>query len=77
MACPNSGAMGRIVRLPGPVGVVPKDAVLKPVLSVTTTGPGKRTILPIAPLLGQATRRLLARKPLSPLLERWPVSFEE
>jgi ribose-phosphate pyrophosphokinase len=43
----------------------------------TPTGPGKRTILPVAPLFGQATRRLLARKPLSPLLERWPVSFEE
>jgi ribose-phosphate pyrophosphokinase len=45
--------------------------------SGTPTSPGKRTILPIAPLLGQAMRRLLARKPLSPLLERWPVSFEE
>jgi ribose-phosphate pyrophosphokinase len=37
----------------------------------------KRTTLSIAPLLGQATRRLLAAKPLSPLLERWPVAFEE
>jgi ribose-phosphate pyrophosphokinase len=46
-------------------------------LGTTSTIPGKRTILAVAPLFGQATRRLLARKPLSPLLERWPVSFEE
>jgi len=37
----------------------------------------KRTTLSVAPLLGQATRRFLAAKPLSPLLERWPVAFEE
>jgi ribose-phosphate pyrophosphokinase len=43
----------------------------------TATAPSKRTTLTVAPLFGQATRRLLARKPLSPLLERWPVSFEE
>ncbi|HEY0341749.1 MAG TPA: ribose-phosphate diphosphokinase [Steroidobacteraceae bacterium] len=40
-------------------------------------GLGKRTVLPIAPLLGEATRRLLANKPLAPLLERWPISAEE
>jgi ribose-phosphate pyrophosphokinase len=37
----------------------------------------RRTTLSIGPLLGQATRRILAAKPLSPLLERWPVAFEE
>ena len=37
----------------------------------------KRTTLSIAPLLGQATRRFLAAKPLSPLLDRWPVAFED
>jgi ribose-phosphate pyrophosphokinase len=36
----------------------------------------RRTTLSIAPLLGQATRRILAAKPLSPLLESWPVTFE-
>lgn len=43
----------------------------------TRTGSGKRTILPVAPLLGQAIRRILAGKSLSSLLERWPVLFEE
>jgi len=33
--------------------------------------------LPVAPLFGQAVRRMLAGKPLAPLLERWPVAFEE
>jgi phosphoribosylpyrophosphate synthetase len=41
-----------------------------------SVGIGKRTTLSIAPLLGQATRRILAAKPLSPLLESWPVTFE-
>jgi ribose-phosphate pyrophosphokinase len=45
--------------------------------SGTRTGSGKRTILSVAPVLGQATRRILAGKSLLPLLERWPVSFEE
>jgi phosphoribosylpyrophosphate synthetase len=59
-------------------GVVVTDSTgFNTASSSTPTGSGKRTILPIAPLFGQATRRLLARKPLSPLLERWPISFEE
>jgi ribose-phosphate pyrophosphokinase len=37
----------------------------------------QRTTLSIAPLLGQATRRILVAKPLSPLLESWPVTFED
>ena len=40
-------------------------------------GTPKRTTLPIAALLGQATRRILAARPLAPLLESWPVRFEE
>ena len=59
-------------------GVVVTDSTgFNTASSGTPTGPGKRSILPVAPLFGQATRRLLARKPLSPLLERWPVSFGE
>jgi ribose-phosphate pyrophosphokinase len=41
-----------------------------------SVGIPRRTTLSIAPLLGQATRRILAAKPLSPLLESWPVTFE-
>jgi phosphoribosylpyrophosphate synthetase len=36
----------------------------------------KLTILSVAPLLGQAVRRLVAGKPLAPLFSRWPVVFE-
>jgi ribose-phosphate pyrophosphokinase len=37
----------------------------------------KVVTLSIAPLFGQAIRRMLAGKPLAPLLERWPVAFED
>ena len=37
----------------------------------------KITVLSIAPLFGQALRRILAGKPLAPLLMRWPVALEE
>lgn len=37
----------------------------------------KRVILPIAPLLGQALRRMLDGRALAPLLTRWPLLPEE
>ena len=37
----------------------------------------KLVTLPVGPLFGAALRRMLAGKPLAPLLERWPVGFEE
>jgi ribose-phosphate pyrophosphokinase len=46
-------------------------------LSSAPSVPGKRKTLSVAPLLAQATLRLLAGRPLSPLLERWPVAFDE
>lgn len=49
--------------------------------SAATLTPGsdaaKLIILPIAPLFGQAIRRILDGKPLAPLLTRWPVSDDE
>ncbi len=33
----------------------------------------KLTVLSIAPLFGQAVRRILAGKPIAPLLQHWPV----
>jgi ribose-phosphate pyrophosphokinase len=50
------------------------DAVPPP---ATIPGRGKIAVLSIAPLFGQALRRILAGKPLAPLLVRWPVAFEE
>jgi len=40
-------------------------------------GTGKLVTLSIAPLFGQAMKRMLAGKPLAPLLGRWPVAFED
>lgn len=36
----------------------------------------KMTILPVAPLFGEAIRRMLAGQPVAPLLRRWPVGIE-
>jgi ribose-phosphate pyrophosphokinase len=37
----------------------------------------KLVTLSIAPLLGRALQRILAGRPLAPLLSRWPVALEE
>jgi len=37
----------------------------------------KLVVLPVAPLLGQAVRRMVAGRPLAPLLTHWPVRFED
>lgn len=37
----------------------------------------KLVTLSIAPLFGRALQRILAGKPLAPLLSRWPIAFEE
>ena len=37
----------------------------------------KLTMLSIAPLLGQAVRRMEAGKPLAALFSRWPVAFDD
>jgi ribose-phosphate pyrophosphokinase len=58
-------------------GVVVTDSTSLAAKPTNVSNAHKRTTLSVAPLLGQAIRRLLAAKPLSPLLERWPVAFEE
>jgi ribose-phosphate pyrophosphokinase len=60
-------------------GILTTDSVgvLPPMRAAPDTVPQKLVILSIAPLIGQALRRVLAGKPLAPLLERWPVHFEE
>jgi ribose-phosphate pyrophosphokinase len=37
----------------------------------------KLVTLSIAPLFGRVLQRILANRPLAPLLSRWPVAFEE
>ena len=92
-ACRNAGATtvyAAITHTPVTEGIaaVEADSTISGVIVTDSTGVDaqptsasisvhKRTTLSIAPLLGQATRRILAAKPLSPLVESWPVSFEE
>ena len=38
--------------------------------------PGKLVVLPVAPLLGEAIRRMLSGKAVAALLERWPVGAD-
>ena len=53
--------------------VVLTDSV-GPELCASLSAGGKATVLPIAPLLGEALVRMLTGVPLAPLLENWPPS---
>lgn len=54
--------------------VVVTDSVATPSpTDRNVNGPRKLTVLPIAPLFGQAARRMLEGRPVAPLLEHWPV----
>ena len=88
-ACRNAGAQAvhiAVTHTPVAAGINAVEAIdgLSSVVVTDSTGlantapspspgSGKRTTLSIAPLLGQALRHLLAGKPLSALLERWPA----
>lgn len=56
-------------------GVVTTDSVgFDP--GLPSTGDARKlTVLSIAPVLGQAAWRMLTGRPLTPLLERWPVAL--
>ncbi len=61
--------------------VIDEVLVTDSVLTNLSAGPdstpgGKLVVLPVAPLLGCAIRRMCAATPLAPLLERWPVPEE-
>lgn len=54
-------------------GVVTTDSVGYHFGPLTPESAGKLTILSIAPLFGEALRRMLAGEPIAPLLHGWPV----
>jgi len=59
-------------------GIVTTDSVgVLPAMRAALNTAPKLVTLSIAPLFGEALRRVLAGKPLAPLIERWPVPFEE
>jgi len=59
-------------------GIVTTDSVgvLPAMRAAPRVIPPTLATLSIAPLIGQALKRVLAGKPLGPLIERWPVPFE-
>jgi ribose-phosphate pyrophosphokinase len=58
--------------------IVTTDSVdISPGLPNTSAYPDRLVTLSIAPLFGQAVRRMLAGKPMIPLLTRWPVALED
>ena len=89
-ACHRAGAAAiyaAVTHTPLPAGLatVLQNALLNGVVTTDSVGfdPGppstgdarKLTVLSIAPVLGQAALRMLAGKPLTPLLEHWPVAL--
>jgi ribose-phosphate pyrophosphokinase len=60
-------------------GIVATDSVGEQVHrnDRSSTAAGRLVTLPVAPLFGRAVQRMLAGKPLSPLLRRWPVATDE
>lgn len=60
-------------------GIVTTDSVGIPVhrQGSSASATGKLTVLSVGPLLGQAVQRMLAGKPVAPLLRRWPVPADE
>ena len=58
----------------GIAGVITTDSVGYPFVPLTTEAARKLTVLSIAPLFGEAVRRMLAGIPLAPLLDHWPVT---
>jgi len=59
--------------------IVTTDSVgMLPQMRATSTAVASKLVtLSIAPLFGQALKRMLVGKPLAPLLDRWPVTLEE
>ena len=76
---PLAAGLEALVRANGVSHIVCTDSVgFSPDLSgASAPSAPKLTVLSIAPLLGQAVRRIVAGKPLEPLFSRWPVAFED
>ena len=76
---PLHAGLDAVVREEAIAGVVITDSVGAPnfQLGDSSPPPGKVICLPVAPLLGQAVRRMLTGRPLLPLLLQWPAAIEE
>ncbi|HYB32152.1 MAG TPA: ribose-phosphate diphosphokinase [Steroidobacteraceae bacterium] len=74
---PRAEGIAALTATPTIDGILITDSVGSPAGAAAPQAGGRIDRLSIAPLFGQALRRILAGKPLAPLLERWPVAFEE
>jgi ribose-phosphate pyrophosphokinase len=76
---PLRAGLDAVVREAAIAGVVITDSVGAPTFQLgdSSPPPGKVVCLPVAPLLGQAVRRMLTGRPLLPLLRQWPAAIEE
>jgi ribose-phosphate pyrophosphokinase len=73
---PHPPGLAAILANPHIIGVITTDSVGFHFGPLPPEDARKLTVLSIAPLFGQAVRRMLMGKPIAPLLERWPVEIE-
>jgi ribose-phosphate pyrophosphokinase len=69
---PLAAGLEALLAAAGIRGVVITDSVGVDLAAARSAAGGRLVILPIAPLLAQVVRRMIARQPLAPLLEHWP-----
>jgi ribose-phosphate pyrophosphokinase len=69
---PLPAGLAALVAAPSISRLVITDSVGSALRVPPPSGGNSVTILPVAPLLGQAVTRMLSGVPLAPLLERWP-----
>lgn len=70
---PYTPGLVSVIADPGLAGVITTDSVGYHFGPLAPDCAGKLTVLSIAPLFGEALRRMLSGQPLAPLLQHWPV----
>lgn len=70
---PHMPGIAAVLADQGIAGVITTDSVGFPFSPLVAEAARKLTVLSIAPLFGEAVRRMLAGVPLTPLLDHWPV----
>jgi ribose-phosphate pyrophosphokinase len=73
---PHTPGIAAVVADLGITGVVTTDSVGYHFGPLPPECVGKLTVLSIAPLFGEAIRRMLSGKPIAPLLQQWPTEPE-
>jgi len=72
---PLASGLAAVLAAASLASVVATDSVGPQPGSLRAAGsPTRLVVLPIAPLFGQALRRMLDGEPLAPLLEHWPLA---